>query len=181
MEIEYLSNRRIGSRVEAVDAIVYYKPLINSELERANRQELKTRIFGEKLRQLTRLFAERKAKFQPDMDAIEGKIDKLSGLVYSFSDSSMDCAELLGINISASGLRMRIRRPFEVGDRFEMIIVFLSRVDLLDCQCEVVRVTPFPDDSGELYEVAVKFVVIDDEDRYKIIRYVRVTINAGPT
>lgn len=181
MEIEYLENRRGGRRVDTVDSFVYYKPLENSEVERERRLELKERIFGEKLSQLYRILDERGDKYKTDRDFIEGKIDKLAGLVHSFSDRQMQCVEMDGINISASGLRMRVRRPFLVGEQVDLFMVFLPRVDLLDCQCEVVRVTPCVGGSGEYYDVAVKFIVLDEEDRHKIIRYVQIIINGGPS
>lgn len=180
MEIEYLEHRRAGQRVDTVDSIVYYKPLDNSDEERTRRLELKKRIFGEKVSQLYQLLDNREDKNKPNRVVIEGKIDKLAGLVYSFSDMQMQCVEMDGINISASGLRMRVRRPFLVGEKVELFMVFLPQVDLLDCQCEVVRVTPNTGGSGEYYDVGVKFIVLDDEDRHKIIRYVQIIINGGP-
>lgn len=180
MEIEYLQHRRDGQRVDTVDSIVYYKPLDNSDSERNRRLELKEKIFGAKVSQLYRLLDNREDKLKPDRNFIEGKIDKLAGLVYSFSDLQMQCVEMDGINISASGLRMRVRRPFLVGEKVELFMVFLPQVDLLDCQCEVVRVTPNAGGTGEYYDVGVKFIVLDDEDRHKIIRYVQVIINGGP-
>ncbi len=180
MEIEYLEHRRIGQRVDTVDSIVYYKPLDNSEEEQCRKLELKERIFGEKVSQLHQLLDGRDLKHTPDRAFIEGKIDKLAGLVYSFADMQMQCVEMNGINISASGLRMRVRRPFLIGEKVELFMVFLPQVDLLDCQCEVVRVSPCAGSVGEFYDVAVKFIVLDDEDRHKIIRYVQVIINGGP-
>ncbi|OGR02051.1 MAG: hypothetical protein A2520_03145 [Deltaproteobacteria bacterium RIFOXYD12_FULL_53_23] len=180
MDIEYLEHRRAGQRVDTVDSIVYYKPLDNSDSERSRKIELKERIFGEKISQMYKLLDNRGEKHNPDRTFIEGKIDKLAGLVYSFSDLQMQCVEMDGINISASGLRMRVRRSFLMGEKLELFMVFLPKVDLLDCQCEVVRVSPCAGGAGEFYDVGVKFIVLDDEDRHKIIRYVQVIINGGP-
>lgn len=181
MEIEYLEHRRAYRRVDTVDSFVFYKPLENSESDRNHRLELKERIFGEKLAQLYRILEGRGEKYRPERALIEGKIDKLVGLVQSFSDRQMKCVEMDGINISASGLRMRVRRSFLVGEQVDLFMVFLPRVDLLECQCEVVRVIPCTGGLAEYYDVAVKFIVLDDEDRHKIIRYVQIIINGGPS
>jgi len=75
--------------------------------------------------------------------------------------------------LSASGMKVALEERLEVGDLLELKItlpVFPPLITVLLAQ--VLRVEPKPTREGvNLYEIALVFVAINDQDREEIIRY----------
>lgn len=92
----------------------------------------------------------------------------------------MKIAELNTVNLSASGIRFCTKKAFLQGDRVELLMIFLPTADLIDCRCEIVRVLDVRDDRGEYSDVAVKYVILDEDDKHMIVNYVKVIIENLP-
>lgn len=181
MEIEYLKNKRSCQRIDDANVIVYYR-LIGSVAERDlnGKNALKEKIFGENMLTLHNILKNRGAKYEPVIDIINTKVNKLINLVNSFANPEMKIAELSTVNLSASGIRFCTKKAFQQGDRVELLMIFLPTADLIDCRCEIVRVLDVRDYRGEYSDVAVKYVVLDEDDKHKIVNYVKVIIENLP-
>lgn len=181
MEIEYLKNRRLYQRIDDTNVIVYYR-LIGPDVERDSngKNALKEKIFGENMLTLYNILRNRGAKYETVIDIINTKVNKLINLINSFANPEMKIAELSTVNLSASGIRFCTKKAFQQGDRVELLMIFLPTADLIDCRCEIVRVLDVRDDRGEYSDVAVKYVILDEDDKHKIVNYVKVIIENLP-
>ncbi|MBI5326773.1 MAG: PilZ domain-containing protein [Deltaproteobacteria bacterium] len=181
MEVEYLKNRRIHQRINDANVIVYYKTInSDSELNSNEKANIKKSIFDDKVSRLNAILRSRGAGYEPIINTINAKVNKLTSLINSFANPEMKIAELSAVNLSVSGIRFRTRSVFREGDRVELLMIFMPRVDLVDCRCEVVRVIDGRDDHGDYYDIAVKYIILDKDDEHKIVNYVKITIESGP-
>ena len=181
MDIEYLKDRRMHQRIDDANVMVYYE-IINSEAEfnSSGKKELREKIFGDKALKLYEILRSKGAKYEPIISTINSKVNKLINLVNSFANPEMKIAELSAVNLSASGIRFRARKVFHQGDKVELLMMFLPRVDLIDCRCEIIRVLDGMDAHGNYYDIATRYIVLDDDDKHKIINYVKIIIESGP-
>lgn len=181
MEIEYLKNRRVCQRVDDNNVMVYYRSLrADVEDDSSGKNLLREKIFGDKILKLDAMLKRRGLQYESIIANINAKANKLIDLVNSFADPEMKIAELSDVNLSASGIRFRARQGFEQGERVGLLLIFLPRVDLIDCKCEVIRRVNSFDECGDYYDVATRYIILDDEDRHKIVNYVKLIIESGP-
>ncbi|MBI5902815.1 MAG: PilZ domain-containing protein, partial [Deltaproteobacteria bacterium] len=73
------------------------------------------------------------------------------------------------VNISGGGLQFYCFDKFKAGDLVAMKIFLPTYAHTVSVKCEVVRVAPRAEGG---YDVAVKYVGMDEATRDKIIRYV---------
>lgn len=181
MEIEYLKNRRLYQRVDDSNVMVYYRSLGSETVSDSNgKNSLRKQIFGDKILQLDEILQKRGQQYESIISNVNAKANKLIDLINSFANPEMKIAELSDVNLSASGIRFRTRHGFEQGERVGLLMIFLPRVDLIDCKCEVIRRFAGFDDCGDYFDVATKYIVLDDEDKHKIVNYVKLIIESGP-
>jgi hypothetical protein len=182
VEIEYLKNRRLSQRVDDGNVMVYYRSIGNGAppYDFNGQNSLREKIFSDKILKLDAVLKQRGLRYDRIIENINAKANKLIDLVNSFADPEMKIAELSDVNLSASGIRFRTRHGFEQGARVGLLLIFLPRVDLIDCKCEVVRRFAGADEYGEYYDVATRYIVLDDEDKHKIVNYVKLIIESGP-
>lgn len=105
------------------------------------------------------------------------ELDKKLEMVLSFLDP--DKKDQAGrerprdVVLSASGMKVALEERLKVGDLLELKItlpVFPPLITVMLAQ--VLRVQPKPAQAGvNLYEIALVFVAINDQDREEIIRY----------
>ncbi|MCX7966099.1 MAG: PilZ domain-containing protein [Syntrophorhabdaceae bacterium] len=79
----------------------------------------------------------------------------------------------IDVNLSASGIRFQTEAPMKNGDFVELIIILpvypLIRISAL---CRVIRCDSVTIDGQSKYEVSLHYVVINENDRDRLIRYI---------
>lgn len=83
--------------------------------------------------------------------------------------SGLSIPEAREVNISGGGLRFNSTTEFREGDRLTLKTFLPDYAYVVKVSCEVLRVTPAGDGT---FEVAVKYVDMDDSTREKIIKYI---------
>lgn len=95
---------------------------------------------------------------------------KLNILIKYVSDKSgFNIPEAKEVNISGGGLRFCCNEKFKEGDKLTLKTFLPVYAHVIKINCQVVRVFPR---IGGGYEVAVKYVDMDEATRDKIIRYI---------
>ncbi len=105
------------------------------------------------------------------------ELDKKLDMVLNFLDpdkkDQSGSEQPRDVELSASGMKVALEERLEVGDLLELKItlpVFPPLITVLLAQ--VLRVRPKPSREGvNLYEIALVFVAVNDQDREEIIRY----------
>ncbi len=98
---------------------------------------------------------------------------KLNMLLKHMSDKDgFALPEATDVNISGGGLRFTSNESFAEGALLRVQSVLPNLAGKVDLKCQVVRATPL--DNGQ-YEVAVKFVDLDEATREVIIKYIFAT------
>jgi hypothetical protein len=75
-----------------------------------------------------------------------------------------------GMNISGSGMNIIVDEPIELGNILHTSFV-LSRFPVIFVRVfgEVVRITPISEDGRDVYDLGIKFLYLNPDDREKII------------
>ncbi len=77
--------------------------------------------------------------------------------------------EARDVNISGGGLKFFCNDLFRAGDRLVLKLFLPTHAHVIKIKCEVVRVVP---DGSAGYEVAVRYIDMDEATRDRIIRYI---------
>lgn len=95
---------------------------------------------------------------------------KLNLLINHISEKNgFNLPEAREVNISGGGLRFFCDDPFKVGEKMVLKTFLPTYAHVIKIKCEVVRAVPRPQGG---YEVAVKYIDMDETTREKIIKYV---------
>ncbi|MBW1739578.1 MAG: PilZ domain-containing protein [Deltaproteobacteria bacterium] len=109
------------------------------------------------------------------LDRILKLLSKVPGLeVPAFKDDKCkgDLFVGKGLDISGAGMSVICDKPIEPG-RILRASFMISRFPIIPLVVfgEVVRTTPVQDDGKQRYQVVIKFIDLDEEDKEKIIAY----------
>ena len=98
------------------------------------------------------------------------KLDQILGLLSNTQVDDGFREQGTGVNISGSGMNMIVEDPVEAGQILHTSFL-LSRFPMVFIRVfgEVVRVKPLTEDSKTLYDLGIKFLYLNPEDREKII------------
>ncbi|MBI1911692.1 MAG: PilZ domain-containing protein [Deltaproteobacteria bacterium] len=95
---------------------------------------------------------------------------KLNMLINHMSErNGFNIPEAREVNISGGGLRFFCNDQFKIGDRLILKTFLPTYAHVIKIKCEIVRCEP-RNQGG--YEIAVKYVDMDETTRDKIIRYI---------
>lgn len=95
---------------------------------------------------------------------------KLNMLINHISEKNgFNVPEAREVSISGGGLRFNCADKFETGDRLVLKTFLPTYAHVIKIKCEVVRALPLPDGG---FEVAVKYIDMDETVRDKIIKYI---------
>lgn len=183
-----MSERREYVRVEA-SLPVRYKILKEEEYDGAGAKRLKERRAVEeescsalldeiRLESETLLPASLPDGMNPGMakalNEMNRKLNLVLKLLVETRLPGIDPEELQDVNLSGGGLRMVLHEKLEVGQKLGMEIRLpLFPPSVLYTVARIARVRPMDEKSDPpLYETALHFIDISEEDREKIIRYV---------
>lgn len=101
---------------------------------------------------------------------VNEKLDQILTLLADKENHSDLPREGVGTNISGSGMRLMVEDPLDPGQiihaKFLLVNPPLVFVDILG---EVVRVEPMEKKTGSSYELGVKFLSLNDDDKEMII------------
>ena len=111
---------------------------------------------------------EDKAVFEA-MNIINSKLDLILNIL-NHQDQNFHCLKTSQVNISGSGLSFDCLEAYEMGDMLELKIVFPEIPDMMICVYGQVVKTGNGESEGR--RVSVRFSVIDEEIRDKIVKYV---------
>ncbi len=103
---------------------------------------------------------------------IEKKLDFVINYITQTKERGFKLPRMRKINISGSGLRFYAEEEFRQGDQLEIIIILpiFPPVSLL-LKGEVIRTALRARDGEKIFEIALRFLDIDEKDRDKIIIY----------
>jgi hypothetical protein len=106
------------------------------------------------------------------MNRIEDKLDRiLQKLDPENSNEEMTCYGLAQ-NVSGAGINLILEEAFEEG---QLVLITLSvpgfSIGFLQAYGEVVRVLPMHSNERESFETSIKFIIISEEEREKLISY----------
>ncbi|MCK4488099.1 MAG: PilZ domain-containing protein [Desulfobacterales bacterium] len=108
------------------------------------------------------------------LDRVLKLLSKVSGLEASTckDDEDEDLFVGQGSDISGAGISVICDKALELGQILKASFM-ISRFPVIPLVLfgEVVRVTPVQEDGSQRYQVVVKFIDLDEEDREKIIAY----------
>jgi hypothetical protein len=104
---------------------------------------------------------------------INEKLDRMIAMLSRDEVEQVGLAQGTGVNISGSGMNLVVDKLVEA----EQIIhanFLLSKFPLFDVDVfgKVIRVTPIIEDGKTAYQLGIKFLDIDPDDREKIIAWV---------
>lgn len=103
---------------------------------------------------------------------IEKKLDFVINYITQEKGKGFKLPRIRRVNISGSGLRFYVEEEFRSGDQIEiMIILPIFPPASLLFKGEVVRLTSVIRDGEKTFEIAVRYIDIDEKDRDKIIIY----------
>ncbi|MEK7871133.1 MAG: PilZ domain-containing protein [Nitrospirota bacterium] len=103
---------------------------------------------------------------------IEKKLDFVINYITQTKERGFKLPRIRSVNISGSGLRFYAEEEFRQGDQLEIIIILpiFPPVSLL-LKGEVIRAELRTRDGDKIFEIAIRFLDIDEKDRDKIIIY----------
>lgn len=101
---------------------------------------------------------------------MDEKLDQILSLLSIGKDKKRPFEEGLGLNISGSGMHMRVPKPLESGQIIHARF-FLTKSPFLfmDVFGEVVRVIPSEEKGEKTYELGIEFLDLNEHDRDRII------------
>ena len=101
---------------------------------------------------------------------MDEKLDQILSLLSKGEEKKGPFEEGIGINISGSGMNMRIDKPVESGQIIHAKF-FLTKSPFLfmDVFGEVVRVIPSKEKGEKTYELGIEFLELNEHDRDRII------------
>lgn len=104
---------------------------------------------------------------------LEDKLDRVLKLLSKDEKCDQDLFIGKGVDIGAIGMRILCDKAVKPGQVLKIgLRIFRYPVISLEVFGEVLRVTPVEENRGQRYEVAVKFLDLDEEYREWIIAYV---------
>ncbi|MFH1674157.1 MAG: PilZ domain-containing protein [Pseudomonadota bacterium] len=103
---------------------------------------------------------------------IDDKLDRILELLLRDEKDKEKLRRGRTLNISGAGMSITYEEPLRVGDILSTNFL-VSKIPpaWLDLYCEVVRVLPNLEGEEATYEIALKFIDLNEEDREKIIFY----------
>lgn len=101
---------------------------------------------------------------------MDEKMDRILDLLTEKENRHEEIFQGVGINISGSGMRLRVDRPVEAGQVIHTDFV-LSRFPYIRLSLfgRIVQATPLQEGDNAIYDLGVKFLDIDDTARDQII------------
>lgn len=95
---------------------------------------------------------------------------KLNILINHITEKNgLNIPEARNVDISGGGLRFVCGDPFKEGDRLVLKTFLPTHAHVIKIKCQVVRSVPMPDGN---FDIAVKYIDMDEHTRDKIIRYI---------
>lgn len=157
-------NRREFSRVDAF--VCLQTSLVPEGLRPKLRSWVSAELGLPQLQSLPEL--EDKAIFEA-MNIINSKLDMIINILNS-RDKDLPCIKTMQVNISGSGLSFDSQDDYEMGDVLELKIVFPETPDMMICVYG--QVVKIGNGESEGRRISVRFSVIDEEIRDRIVKYV---------
>ncbi len=103
---------------------------------------------------------------------IDDKLDRILELLLRDEKDKEKLRRGRTLNISGAGMRIVYEEPLQVGNILNTnFLVSKFPPAWLDLYCEVVRVVPNLEGAEATYEIALKFIDLNEENREKIIFY----------
>lgn len=104
---------------------------------------------------------------------MDQKLDRILSLLSKDEDVPGDIEQGIGINISASGMKMIVDQAVAKGQIVRAHII-LSQIPFIgiDAFGEIVRVSDVNEKDGGRYQIAIKFLNLNANDREKIIAHI---------
>jgi hypothetical protein len=146
-----------------LESIIRYHPSCKSERPRAVQFEgdFIVRAEGEE----KELFAY--------MKVLDKKLDMIIELLEAKKSEDAYKSLYTRVNISGAGIRFLSDGPLNMGARVELRIALpTSPFSRLSTLCEVVRTEQSATDEGTGWQIALKFIVINEYDRDVLINYI---------
>jgi hypothetical protein len=146
-----------------LESIIRYHPSCKSERPRVTEFQGDFVVSAEK--EERELFAYLKA--------LDKKLDMIIELLEAKKSEEAYKSLHTRVNISGAGIRFLSDGPLNMGERVELRIALpTSPSSRLSTLCEVVRTEQSVTDEGTGWQIALKFIVINEYDRDVLINYI---------
>jgi len=155
---------------------VKFTPLTREDYENLQKAEVDQFAVKENLQELTFPDTDDTHASPPDGNLInfliqmDEKLDQILFILSKGEEKKGPFEEGIGLNISGSGMNMRVDKPVESGQIIHAKF-FLSKSPFLfmDVFGEVVRVIPSKEKGEKTYDLGIEFFDINEHDRDRII------------
>lgn len=104
---------------------------------------------------------------------LDRKLDTIIDLLSSRNDGNAYKTVYGPVNISGSGIKFASGETLDIGERVEMRLSLpLAPFPKISILCEVLRTDESPKDEGKTWEIALKFLILNDDDRDFLVNYI---------
>ncbi len=77
------------------------------------------------------------------------------------------------VNLSGGGIAIDIEEPVTITDKIDLLIKPLPEESPILVRCDIVSITPLPEEDSEGYTVALFYQALSEDDRRKLVYFVQ--------